>query len=472
MQKILIIGAGEAGKIIARNILEQQRAEIVGFLDDNPELHGKTFFKIPVLGPVKQLRKIAASDTIAQVIIAIPSVSGKSLSPIINEILKCRLFFQIVPGYYNFKTQDVDIQYPLRQINLADLLGRHSADLPIHLLSEHIRHKRILITGAGGSIGSEITRTLAMFHPKEIILMGRGEASIFLILNELKMRFPKLKIVSVIANCTDRTSMFFHFRNYKPDLVFHTAAHKHVPFMEDNPREAFYNNVMGGINVFDACVETGVDKVILLSTDKAVHPKCVMGMTKRILECLIQKDYSGRGTLFSGVRFGNVLGSRGSVVQLFQEQIERGDPITITHPKAARYFMTIPEASQLVITAGAIAEQGHIYVLDMGKQILIRDLALELLHLNGIDVQYGKLVYTGLRPGEKLRESLLLSGALCKTIHEKIWDEAPSNTSSLSLLPEILKIHKSLYLLSDEEIVNSMKRLIHNFERKNITKKG
>ena len=472
MQKILIIGAGEAGKIIARNILEQKRAQIVGFLDDNPELQGKSFFKIPVLGPVKALRRISSVDTISQVIIAIPSASGKLLTPIINEVLKCRLFFQIVPGYYNFKTQDVDIRYPLRQINLEDLLGRHSADLPIHLLSEYIRHKRILITGGGGSIGSEITRTLAMFHPKEIILMGRGEASIFQILNELKMRFPKLKIVSLIANCTDRTSMFLHFRTYKPDLVFHTAAHKHVPFMEENPREAFYNNIMGGINVFDACVENSVEKVILLSTDKAVHPKCVMGMTKRILECLIQKDYAGKGTVFSGVRFGNVLGSRGSVIQLFQEQIERGDPITITHPKAARYFMTIPEASQLVITAGAIAEQGHIYVLDMGSQILISDLARELYHLHGIDSRFMKIVYTGLRPGEKLRESLLLSADLCKTIHEKIWDEPPSESASLPVIPEIIKMHKSLYLLSDEEIVKGMKRIIHNFERKNIIRKG
>ena len=460
MQHILIIGAGEAGRIIARDISKRKNARVVGFLDDNPRLKSRSFFGAPVLGPLSLLSKMTSQKSVSEVVVAIPSASGDILTPVIKEIISLNLPYRIAPGFFNFETNEVDIRYPLRKIDITDLLGRHSVDLPIPLISDYIKGKTILITGAGGSIGSEICRTLAMFRPKLLVLLGRGEGSLFSIQNELALRFRKVKTVSLIANCTDRNAILRHFLKYKPAIVFHAAAHKHVPFMENNPREAFKNNILGSIHVFDSAIKAKAKRLITLSTDKAVHPSSIMGLTKRITECLIQKDYKGTGTIFSAVRFGNVLGSRGSVIEVFQRQIENGGPLTLTHRSVARYFMTIPEASQLVIMAGAIARQGHIYVLDMGKQIPILRIARELVKLNGLipekDIQ---IVLTGLRPGEKLRESLLLVPGLKKTVHKKIWDEPPTQNGSL-LKEQILALGNNLDSIPDSELVRLMKQMI------------
>ncbi|MBN2143524.1 MAG: polysaccharide biosynthesis protein [Candidatus Aureabacteria bacterium] len=460
MQNILIIGAGDAGRIIAHSLSGKKQTRIIGFLDDNPGLHHKIISNICVLGPVRLLSDLAKKQVISEVIVAIPSASGELLTPIIKEILNANLSYRIAPGFYNYNTRDVDIRYPLRKIDITDLLGRHTVDLPISLVSDYLSNKRVLITGAGGSIGSEIARTVAMFHPKQIQLLGRGEGSIFSIQNELFMRFHSISLLPLIVNCTDRSSLMTYFKKLKPDIIFHTAAHKHVPYMELNPREAFINNVTGSLNVFDAAVTSGVKNVVILSTDKAVKPKCVMGISKRVVECLIQNDYQDTGPVFSGVRFGNVLGSRGSVVEVFQKQIESGEPLTVTHKNATRYFMTIPEAAQLVIMAGALAEQGHMYVLDMGKQIPIVKLAKDLIELNGLTPQKDiEIIFTRLRRGEKMKESLLVSPEFKKTIHNKIWDDPPPEKRH-PIKSRINALLPKLDAMTGPQILKFMKELI------------
>ena len=460
MHNILIIGAGEAGRIIASELKAHDKTTVIGFLDDNEKLFKKKYSGVKVLGSIKILSKIVKIHVISEIIVAIPSIKGKVLKPIIREIQKVNIPYRITPGYFNCQTNDVDIHYPIRTIDIADLLGRHKVDIELQMVSKFIKGKKVLITGAGGSIGSEICFLIASFLPKEIVLLGRGEGSIFDIHSSLKLRFAEIKATPVIASCTDKKDMEKIFLEKKPEIVFHAAAHKHVPFMEMQPREAFKNNVMGSVNVFEASKKSKVKSVVVLSTDKAVQPKSVMGISKRLVECLIQNDFKLNDPLFSGVRFGNVLGSKGSVVELFNKQIEAGGPVTITDKKAKRYFMTIPEAAQLVLMAAVISQPGHIYALDLGEQTFILKLAKELIQLHGyIPYKDISIKEIGMRPGEKLKEALLISKKLQKTIHKKIWDDKPPCDKE-KIKDKVINLYKNLDCFSEKEVLLEMKKLI------------
>lgn len=408
-KKTLIVGAGSAGTMVVRQLLHNRTAELfpVAFVDDDPKKHHLEVMGIPVLGGVDQIEEIVRNLQIEHIIIAIPSLRKKEWQKIFNECTKTKVKTQTIPMLEDLMTGKVSISQ-FRDVQVEDLLGRDPVELDLESISGYIANRVILVTGAGGSIGSEICRQVSRFHPRQLILLGHGENSIYNIEMELKTSFPEgIEYVTEIADIQDRNKMFRIMEKYRPSVVFHAAAHKHVPLMERNPEEAVKNNVIGTKNVADAADRYGVKTFVMISTDKAVKPTSVMGSSKRIAEMIIQHMASFSKTKFVAVRFGNVLGSRGSVIPLFKEQISRGGPVTVTHPDMMRYFMTIPEASRLVIQAGALAKGGEIFVLDMGEPVKIVDLAKNLIELSGYTVEEIGIKFTGIRPGEKLFEELL-----------------------------------------------------------------
>lgn len=408
-KKTLIIGAGSAGTMVARQLLQNQTAELfpVAFIDDDPKKQHLDIYGIPVLGGVEKITEIVKNLHIEHIIIAIPSLSKKELQRIFNECAKTKIKTQTIPMLEDIMVGRVSINQ-FRDVQVEDLLGRDPVDLDIESIAGYVTGKTILVTGAGGSIGSEICRQISRFKPKRIILLGHGENSIYIIEKELKNSYSEgIDYIPEIADIQDRNKIFYIMDKYRPDVVFHAAAHKHVPLMEHNPEEAVKNNIIGTKNVAEAADKYGVQSFVMISTDKAVKPTSVMGATKRIAEMIIQYMASFSKTKFVAVRFGNVLGSRGSVIPLFQEQIKHGGPVTVTHPEMKRYFMTIPEASRLVIQAGALAKGGEIFVLDMGEPVKIVDLAKNLIQLSGYTIEEIGIKFIGIRPGEKLFEELL-----------------------------------------------------------------
>ena len=363
---------------------------------------------IPVFGGVNLIEEITEQQNIENIIIAIPSLSKRELNRIFQECSKVNAKTQILPMLEDLVTGKVLVNQ-FRDVQAEDLLGREPIQLDIESISEYLTGKTVLVTGAGGSIGSEICRQLVPFHPGRLILVGHGENSIYTIEMELRESNPTspIEIITEIADMQDAEKMDLLMRMYQPEVVYHSAAHKHVPLMEKNPEEAFKNNVIGTMNVAKAAGWNGVKTFVMISTDKAVNPTSVMGSTKRLAEMIIQEMDKQSTTKFVAVRFGNVLGSRGSVIPLFKRQIEKGGPVTVTHPEMVRYFMTIPEASRLVIQAGALANGGEIFVLDMGEPVKIVDLANNLIKLSGNTIEDIGIEYTGIRPGEKLFEELL-----------------------------------------------------------------
>ena len=411
----LIVGAGAAGTLLVRQMLMHPKMRMmpVAFVDDDPEKQRKDIYGVRILGTTKDIEKIVQHMGITKVVIAIPSLPNKKLNEVYDVARKTGAECVILPNIDEVMSGNLHVQQ-LRNVEIEDLLGRDPVELDQTLIEKQLRGKRILVTGAGGSIGSEICRQVSSFRPKELIILGHGENSIYQLNMELLGKYAEhFRITPVIADVQDRKRIFEVMEKYRPDVVYHAAAHKHVPLMEINPREAVKNNILGTRNVAEAANHAKVKTFVMISTDKAVNPPNIMGATKRLCEMIVQ-DMATKSdsTKYVAVRFGNVLGSRGSVIPLFKKQIAKGGPITVTHPDIVRYFMTIPEAAQLVIQAGSLARGGEIFVLDMGKPVRIVDLAKNLIRLSGYSEDDIEIKFTGLRPGEKMYEELLNEGEI------------------------------------------------------------
>ncbi|RUL55182.1 polysaccharide biosynthesis protein [Lysinibacillus antri] len=410
LKKLLIVGAGEAGAMLIRNIKRYQSNEylVVGVVDDNPKKKNLTLMDVKVCGTTKDIPRIVEEMKVDEIILAIPSLSKLDLRKIYERCLNTNTVIKTMPRIEDMIMGKVSVN-DVQEVKIEQLLGREEVKLDMEAISNKLVDKVILVTGAGGSIGSEICRQLVNFKPKQLILLGHGENSIYTIHMELleKHSNKRIHFVPIIADIQDRDRIFEIIDQYKPNVIYHAAAHKHVPLMEVNPREAVKNNIFGTKNVAEAAHHYGVSNFVMVSSDKAVNPTNVMGSTKRIAEMIIQNLALHSNTNFAAVRFGNVLGSRGSVVPRFKAQIEAGGPVTVTHPEMTRYFMTIPEASRLVIQAGALAKGGEVFVLDMGEPIKIVDLAKNLISLSGFTEEEIGIEFSGIRPGEKMYEELL-----------------------------------------------------------------
>lgn len=424
LERVLIVGAGEAGTLVYEEIRRNPGLgmEAVGFVDDDPRKQYLRIKGIRVLGFVKDIPKLVRKYRVRKVLIAIPTATSEALRRIVAVCHRVEVEVLILPGVYELISGRVRIQR-FRPVQVEDLLAREPVETDttqIHLLLEG---KRVLVTGAGGSIGSELCRQIAVRNPAEVVLLGHGENSIFHTHNELRRRFPEITFHPIIADVRDALRIDHIFTRYKPELVFHAAAHKHVPLMEFNPAEAVTNNIGGTRNLLRVSEAQDCDNFVMISTDKAVNPTSVMGATKRVAERLVMATAHRTGDRYVAVRFGNVLGSRGSVVPVFEQQIKDGGPVTVTHPDIKRYFMTIPEAVQLVLQAAALGEGGEVFVLDMGKPLKIVDLARDMIRLAGFEEGEDiKIAFTGLRPGEKLFEELFLDDEhYQRTLHEKIF---------------------------------------------------
>lgn len=412
VKNTLILGAGEGGRILYNSLLGSKTAgdiNVVGFIDDDPNKRHTYLSGKKVLGSIKDLPELVDKYEIAMITIAIPSLSRKKLREIFDLIEPLHVKVNSMPSMEEVASGKINLSR-LKEIDVVDLLGRDEVQLDIDAIKDQITGKTILVTGAGGSIGSEICRQVIRFNPRRLLLLGHGENSIYLIDRELRNNYSECvtEIVPIIADIQDRKKIFAIMEDYQPEIVYHAAAHKHVPLMEYNPREAVKNNVYGTKNVAEAAKAAKVKNFVMVSTDKANNPPNVMGATKRIAEMIVTGLNEAGCTKFSAVRFGNVLGSRGSVIPVFREQIANGGPITITDFRMTRYFMTIPEASRLVIQSGALAKGGEIFILDMSEPVKIIDLAKNMIRLSGYSENEIEIIETGIRPGEKLYEELLL----------------------------------------------------------------
>ncbi|MCR2802498.1 polysaccharide biosynthesis protein [Paenibacillus soyae] len=425
-KRTLIVGAGSAGIMLARQLMNNSETELypVAFVDDDANKHMLDIMGIPVAGGVSSIVSKVREHDIDNIVIAIPSLSKKGLYAIYTECAKTNAKTQIIPRLEDLATGRISVTQ-FRDVQVEDLLGREPVELDIESISEYVTQKVVLVTGAGGSIGSEVCRQISRFLPEKLVLLGHGENSIYAIEMELKETFKdtNIKFYTEIADLQDADKMNAVMMFHRPHVVYHAAAHKHVPLMERNPEEAFKNNVLGTLNAARAASKSRVETFVMISTDKAVNPTSVMGATKRVAEMIIQHmDRVSSNTKFVAVRFGNVLGSRGSVIPLFKKQIAKGGPVTVTHPDMVRYFMTIPEASRLVIQAGALARGGEIFVLDMGEPVNITELAQNVIRMSGFAVDEIGIEYTGIRPGEKLFEEMLKADEVMeKQVYPKIY---------------------------------------------------
>lgn len=408
-KRALIIGAGDAGTLLVRQLMSHLDTGLlpVAFIDDNAKKQKLDIYGVPVVGTSANINEVVGKYKIDKIIIAIPSLSKNEMNNIFQECAKTKAKTVIMPKIEDVMLGRVTVKQ-FRDVEVEDLLGRDPVELDIESISKKITGNTILVTGAGGSIGSEICRQVSKFQPKKLLLLGHGENSIYQIDMELRNKYKTdFEIVPVIADIQDRGRIFEVMETHRPDVVYHAAAHKHVPLMEYNPKESVKNNVIGTKNIAEAADTFSVGTFVLVSSDKAVNPTNVMGSTKRIAEMVIQNLAQNSHTKYVAVRFGNVLGSRGSVIPLFKKQIQAGGPVTVTHPDMTRYFMTIPEASRLVMQAGALARGGEIFVLDMGEPVKIVNLAKNLINLSGYSIEEIGIRYSGIRPGEKMYEELL-----------------------------------------------------------------
>jgi FlaA1/EpsC-like NDP-sugar epimerase len=442
---VLIIGAGDCGTMVARKLQTSEDATMspIGFIDDDPAKWKKRLCGLPVIGGRECIMESVNKYKIEDIVIALPSIPRNEIIQLIHICKQTNARLKIIPRINDLIHGKFVID-EMRNVEVEDLLGREPVKVDLAGIISYIEGKTVLVTGAGGSIGSELCRQLAPFQPSQLLLLGHGENSIYSIEMELKNLFPELQVQPIIADVRDASRLQELFDTYQPNIVFHAAAHKHVPLMEENPSEAIKNNVLGTKNVADCADQYKADIFVLISTDKAVNPTSVMGATKRIGEMYVQSLGQHSSTKFVAVRFGNVLGSRGSVIPRFKEQIRKGGPITVTHPEMIRYFMTIPEASQLVIQAGALANGGEIFILDMGKPVKILDLAEELIRLSGFKPYTDiPIEFVGTRPGEKMYEELLTNEeGLTSTKHNRIFIGKPSSINRSDLVFAIKKLEK------------------------------
>ncbi len=463
-KRVLIVGAGDAGALVVREMQKNPQINLIpiGYLDDAKEKQNNQIYGVPVVGSLNDLAKTLDNRQVDEVIIAIPSAPGRVVRLVADV---CRLKgvpFRTMPGIYELIGGRVSVNR-LRDVDITDLLRRDLTRINDELVGASIGGKNVLVTGAGGSIGSELCRQIARWGPASLILLGHGENSIFEALIELREDYPSLPIRPVIADIRDYPRMMDIFVNQRPEIVFHAAAHKHVPLMEVNVNEAVTNNILGTQNVVNVCNATDVKRLVMISTDKAIRPVNVMGATKRMAEMIVLDTARKTGKAYSVVRFGNVLGSRGSVVPLFKRQIARGGPVTVTHPEMKRYFMTIPEAVHLVLQASAMGDSAETFVLNMGQQVRILDLAEDLIRLSGL--QPGKdieIVFTGIRPGEKLAEDLWDEGhTFVRTKHPDIYRlEAQDNLTGEPLQQSVEEMVRLSQEGDTTSVVSLMDELI------------
>lgn len=464
--RVMIIGAGETGSMIIKemkNAPETSGIPVVA-IDDNKAKRGSRIHGVKVVGGRESILKMAVRHNVDQILLAIPTTKKKDLQDILQICSKTGCQLKTVPDFSEILENGIDTQ-SIRDVEITDLLGRDEITLDVNEICGYLTDKTVLVTGGGGSIGSELCRQIAYFNPKKLIIFDIYENNAYDLQNELLMRFKRLKLEVLIGSVRDAARINHVFEVCRPDVVFHAAAHKHVPLMELSPGEAVKNNVFGTLNVAHAADRYGVDRMVLISTDKAVNPTNVMGATKRICELIIQYFSRHSKTDFMAVRFGNVLGSNGSVIPLFKKQIASGGPVTVTHPEIIRYFMTIPEAARLVLQAGGMARGGEIFVLDMGQPVKIVDLARNLIRLSGYEPDVDiKIVYTGLRPGEKLYEELLLDseGDCTKTSHELIYIGTPIPFSEETFLCELEEL-RSCAGVDNVQMMGIIHRLVPTY---------
>ncbi|WP_317618434.1 nucleoside-diphosphate sugar epimerase/dehydratase [Paenibacillus sp. PL91] len=458
---VIIVGAGDCGALIAKEFMTSNSFvgnRIIGFIDDDPHKRNMQVVGLPVLGSRLHIEELVAKHKIHDIIIAMPSAKRVHITEIINICKLTGAKVKIIPSINDFIRGRVAVK-SLRNVEVEDLLGREPVVTDLEGIANYVSDKVVLVTGAGGSIGSELCRQISFFKPSRLLLLGHGENSIYTIEMELRTRFPNVHLETVIADIQDRGRIDDVFRKFRPQVVFHAAAHKHVPLMERNPSEAVKNNVFGTRNVADCADKYKAERFVMISSDKAVNPSSIMGATKRIAEMYIQSINTISETQFVAVRFGNVLGSRGSVIPRFKEQIAAGGPVTVTHPDMVRYFMTIPEAVQLVIQAGSFAKGGEIFVLDMGKPVRILDLAQDLIRLSGYEPNVDiEINFSGMREGEKLFEELLTDEeAVSSTQHERIYIGKPTQINRVELELQFKRIEKVI-----GENQNSIKDVIEH----------
>ncbi len=466
LKRFLIVGAGNTGEALLREIHRMPVAqyEVIGFIDDDPAKQGINIHGIPILGTVEKLSKVCEDRNIEEIAIATPSASHQQMRRVVQVCEGTKLRFRTVPSLTDSAPVRMRVSQ-IRDVDINDLLGREAIQLDLDLIEEFLKEKVILVTGAGGSIGSEMSRQVCNFKPTLLLLVEQAENPLFHIERELRKDFPEVPIKAIICNITDKTRVNELFQKHKPQVVIHAAAHKHVPLMETNSGESIKNNIIGTRTIADAAESCGATNFVMISTDKAVNPTSLMGSSKRVAEMYIQDLNRTSKTYFVTVRFGNVLGSNGSVVPIFKKQIADGGPVTVTHPEMKRYFMTIPEASQLVLQAATMGNGGEIFVLDMGEPVKIVDLARELITLSGFrpgeDIE---IVFTGTRPGEKLFEELSIKGEdMQPTRHSKIgiWKNIPIDRDKLRAgIADLVNVAKTQ---DHEKIVEKIKHLVPEY---------
>ena len=468
-KKVLIIGAGSAGRLIIKELYEkpQLQKKPIGIIDDNKNKIGKKIYNIPIIGTCEDIENIVKNYEIDEIIFSIANIESKRKKEIINICKRCKCVLKTIPGIYEIIDGKVDVK-KIRNVEIEDLLGRDTVNININEISSYLENKTILVTGGGGSIGSELCRQIAKINPKKLIILDIYENNAYEIQQELIRNYKdKLNLEVIVASIRDIKRLENIFKIYKPEVVFHAAAHKHVPLMEKSPCEAIKNNIFGTKNVATMADKYGVKRFVLISTDKAVNPTNIMGATKRCAEMIIQTMNEKSKTEFVAVRFGNVLGSNGSVIPLFKKQIEEGGPVTVTHPEVTRFFMTIPEAVSLVIQAGAMAKGGEIFVLNMGESVKIVDLAKNLISLSGFEPNIDiKIEFSGLRPGEKLYEELLMDEeGLKQTKHNKIFIGKPINIDEQKLNKDLKILKLAVEREESESIEYIMKSIVPTFIR-------
>ena len=469
VQRLLIVGAGDAAEALIREISRTrvERYRVIGLVDDDPARRHVQIHGAPVLGRTADIKQICKKHKIDEIFIAIPSATRKQLSRVVELCSGTKLKFKSLPSLQDLIDGRVTVSQ-IRPVDINDLLGREAVELDDEAIARFLHQRCVLITGAGGSIGSEMCRQASRYGPARLILVEQAENPMFEIQNELAASYPEIPLSACICDVFDRQDVMAIWEQHRPEVVIHAAAHKHVPLMEQNPWEAIKNNVLASKNVADASVEYGVDEFVMISTDKAVNPSSVMGATKRVAEIYTQalNARDGCDTQFKAVRFGNVLGSAGSVVPIFRRQIAKGGPLRVTHPEMTRYFMTIPEASQLVLQAAATGTGGQIYLLDMGDPVKIVDLARQMITLSGFrpgeDID---IVFTGIRPGEKLFEELRTKGENIEpTVHPKVlvWRSRPAQWDLVQQAIEQLSKLQTCH--EREPIVEALRRIVPTYE--------
>ena len=482
-EQILIVGAGDAGEVISREIIRRpDLGKLVGFVDDDKEKVGKRIHNRAVFGNVDGINGILEKEQVSTVIIAIPTASGKEIRKIVENIKNKEVKIKTLPGLYELVDGKVSVSR-IRNIRIEDLLGREPVDLNLEEISRYLEGKRVMVTGGGGSIGGELARQICRFGPRSLILLDHSENGLFHINLELGRKWSgvEMEIELVVADIRDRDKMDKIFKKYVPEVVFHAAAHKHVPMMEFHPDEAVMNNIIGTKNVAELAEKYGAERVVMISTDKAINPTSVMGASKRVAEMVV-KDIGSRKaeveegmtesknkTKFVAVRFGNVLESNGSVIPMFKQQIAEGGPVTVTDREVKRYFMTLPEASQLVIQAGALGKGGEVFVLDMGEPIKVLDMAEELIRLSGLEVGEDiEIKIVGLRPGEKMFEEILTeeerSGVLGDSGHEKIYVAKVEEVDGGKLEKDIEELERLAKEMDNEGVVRKLQEMVPSYQ--------